>query len=542
MTVQRHILYLMLVILSIHEAAAQQIRGPFPGSIPASARRLNWGSSMGGTRTTSFPMPAEPRKKIHRDIEYPMTDQPSAAMSAVTNYVLDSSVAHSTAEVPPLILASFPGPSRTGYSPADPVIAVGPRHLIVAANEQFRILTREGAVLATIDAGAWYEDVSPGSRPFDPRVVYDQFAGRFIMLWLQHGDHPPSSHYLLSVSDSSDPTGQWTMWALPGDVDNSTLSETWADNACLGFDSNAVYIVSNQFTFEKWEPINVRLRILPKRVLYSNRGDEISWKDFKITGAFSVRPAVVFGQSDAYYLLEAKDTPSLTTGVVLYRLENPISEATLTRSVVPVGAYNRAMNAGQPGGGMPIDIRWSYIQSEVLLRNGTLHAAFPIANPSSPGYSAIRYIAINTATSTTSQDITFGAPGHWYYFPAVAVNRNEDVAITFARSGVDEYPGCFFSWRLASDVALLRPSVPVQPGWASYQHLTGGALRWGDYSGAAVDPSDWTSFWLMGNYADGPNEWGTWVNAVRLEPFQRRHWSSTGGLSISGMQISENPR
>jgi hypothetical protein len=509
-----------MVVLLVQETASQQIRGPIPGFLPAGARRLNRGVSMGAPRTISFPMPAEPRKKTHRDIEYPMADQPAPGASAVTSYVLDSSVVHDTGGVPPLILASFPGPAMTEYAPPDPVIAAGPRHLIVAANEHFRILTRDGSVLATIDAGAWHEDVSPGSRPFDPRVLYDHFAGRFIMLWLQQSDHRRSSHYLLSISESDDPTGLWTRWALPGDVDNSTPSDSWADNACLGFDSTTVYIVSNQYTFDQWEFVHVRLRVLPKRELYSVREGDIRWDDYTITGARSVRPAVVYGQSDAYYLLEARDAPTLATGVVLYRLNHTASGDTLTHTFVPVAPYNRTMNAGQPGGGDPIDVRWSYIQSEVQVRNGSLHAAFPIANPASPGYSAIRYLSINTATGTTTQDITFGSPGHWYYFPAVAVNRNEDVAITFARSGTDEYPGCFFTWRRASDGPLLRPSVPIQPGWVTYQHLIDGRNRWGDYSGAAVDPTDWTSFWLMGEYADAPDGWGTWVNAVRLEPFQ----------------------
>jgi len=510
---------MVMVILSIHEAASQEIRGPFHGSIPASERRLNRGVSLMSARTSAVPMGAEPRKKARRDPDVPPNDQPPAAAPAGTNYVLDSSTVSPVSEVPPLILASFQGVPRTEWSPPDPVIAAGPRHLVAAANKEIRIMTREGSVLETIDARAWCNDLEPGCVPFDPRVYYDHFTGRYMMLWHEQHRSLKRSHLFLFISVSDDPTGQWVSWAFPGNVDGSIPPETWADNGCIGFDSNAVYIVSNQYTFDKWEPVDVAVMIIPKRELYSDKESEIKWTGFSIAGAFCVRPAVVYDHSDAYYLLEARNPLPTATAVKLYRLENGAAGYSWTSTFVPVTAYGRAMNAGQAGGGEPFDVRSSYLHSEVQLRSGSLHAVFSIANPISAGYSALRYLCINTATITTSQDITFGAPGHWYYFPAVAVNRNGDVAITFSRSGLDEYPGCFFTWRTATD-ADLRPAMSIQPGWANYQLLVDGKNRWGDYSGAAVDPTDWTSFWLMGEYADGPNIWGSWVKAVRFDPFQ----------------------
>lgn len=42
--------------------------------------------------------------------------------------------------------------------------------------------------------------------------------------------------------------------------------------------------------------------------------------------------------------------------------------------------------------------------------------------------------------------------------------------------------------------------------------------RWGDYSGAGIDPSDQTKVWVAGEYAPknrtGKSEWGTWIAEV----------------------------
>ncbi len=509
-----------LLGLTPSDSASQQISAPARGHLPAGERRMNRVAPFLKLETTSVPMTAEPRKKLRREPLFPFREQPPAAAPAGTNYVLDAATRGAASDLPPIILASFSGIPRTDSYPPDPVIAAGPRHLVAAVNREIRFFTRRGTLLETINAAAWFNTLVPGCKPFDPRVLYDHFTGRFLMLWHHYSSRPDVSFYLLSLSASDDPTGQWVSWALPADVNGSTPSGTWADNGCLGLDSSAVYIVSNQYTFRPMEPFDVRVRIIPKPGLYSDREADITWTDFSIRDAFCVRPAVVHGQSDAYFLLEAPSPLPVATAVVLYRIDNPVSNPVLTAKQVPVTEYRRAMDAGQPGGDVPLDTRRSYLHSEVQLFNGSLHAAHAIANPMSPDYSSIRYLRINTATNTATADITFGAPGYWYFYPATAVDQDENVVITFARSGLSEFPGTFFTWRLGVDPPTLRPSVVIQPGWAPYQELDGyNANRWGDYSTAVIDPVDRRSFWVMGEYADGPSIWGTWVKNVRLVPF-----------------------
>ena len=62
----------------------------------------------------------------------------------------------------------------------------------------------------------------------------------------------------------------------------------------------------------------------------------------------------------------------------------------------------------------------------------------------------------------------------------------------------------------------------MKAGEANYLNVTSGTNgknRWGDYSGAAVDPTDSTKIWLFGEYAASPaHTWGTWAGEVFVLP------------------------
>ena len=68
----------------------------------------------------------------------------------------------------------------------------------------------------------------------------------------------------------------------------------------------------------------------------------------------------------------------------------------------------------------------------------------------------------------------------------------------------------------------MRAPVTLKDGEGPYDKTEGVARnRWGDYSGAAVDPSDDLSLWTVQEYAripfgrgDGPGRWGTWRGRV----------------------------
>ena len=68
----------------------------------------------------------------------------------------------------------------------------------------------------------------------------------------------------------------------------------------------------------------------------------------------------------------------------------------------------------------------------------------------------------------------------------------------------------YASGQLASSPGTFGAVTLIKAGEGPYVPNT---ARWGDYSGAGIDPSG-TSVWVAGEYALANNQWGTWVAEV----------------------------
>ena len=143
------------------------------------------------------------------------------------------------------LVASFEGPPDIpdifGFSsvPPDPITAAGPNHLIGAVNTSFEIFNKSGDMQERVDPTAWFENVLPGlggpqdsplGRAFDPKVIYDHFEDRWVLVYLAIDRNPTTQSWILvSVSDDADPHGNWCNWALRADVNGSTPASNWSD-------------------------------------------------------------------------------------------------------------------------------------------------------------------------------------------------------------------------------------------------------------------------------------------------------------------------
>ena len=76
------------------------------------------------------------------------------------------------------------------HIPPDPIGAVGPNHLVSVTNTSIEWLSKStGAKLnsqrlgknATDAVGSFFESLTPLTGTFDPKVIYDQYNGRFVV-------------------------------------------------------------------------------------------------------------------------------------------------------------------------------------------------------------------------------------------------------------------------------------------------------------------------------------------------------------------------
>lgn len=424
-----------------------------------------------------------------------------------------------------IMIKKFPGIPQTISIPADPIIAAGPNHVVACVNSRFSIWDKNGNLLKSIDADQWCSAVLANPGAFDPQIIYDHFEGRWFMLWDNQNNNTQTAFFLIFVSDDNDPLGTWYGYKLDARTNGNTITQTWGDYPQVGFDDKAIYINSRQFFFTGGKLYD-KIRILIKSELYAANAGPLTWKDLwaiTIPGTSSfadvIHPSIQYGTSDKHYFIWAARSGGNFYG--FYELSNVLTNPTLTGKQIPTQFYGLTPNANQLGGSsLLIETNGSHVKTAPVLRGDYLHFTHSMRNTNFPNYASVRYVKLNVKSSAITEIYELGADRYWYYYPTVAVDPEENVAITCSRSGLDEYIGSFYISRKASDPPGLSGARLISRGMGNYvKDFGSGRNRWGDYLGIYSDPVDPYNFWLFPKHAAATNTWGTTVAHIRVRPF-----------------------
>lgn len=427
---------------------------------------------------------------------------------------------------------SWNGPSQNGWVPADVDIAEGGPWpggwVIITTNEQFHIYSNTNFVqLYTNTLQNWFSSSADTcTSVFDPKVIYDGWSGRWVMLAL--GRTPTRSIYYLAVSQTGDPTGLWWNYKLSAHVDGSIGTSFWADYPGLGFsypnggsgNVGCVAICTNQYnTANSFQ--YAKLRLLKTAQLYIGAG--VTWYDFwnysdaDAQKAFTWQPArqlyTTVGAN--IYLLNTRWSGS--TFVTLWRVDNPTAVTpTITRqATITTTAYSIPPNAPSLGGGT-VDAFDCRTQNVWYSNNGQIYNAWVSSfNWGSGNNAIVHYVKINVATNALTNELRFGDNGIWHFFPSVSPEykapfTNNNVGISHVRSSTAMYPS---AWDLGYDGTAISNSLTV-PGTGS---LGGNPSRYGDYSGIVHDNNQNGSWWSAAMIAR-PGTWGTGVIHFSFSP------------------------
>ncbi|MET0623332.1 MAG: Calx-beta domain-containing protein, partial [Pyrinomonadaceae bacterium] len=465
--------------------------------------------------------------------------QPYAAAAAPPSHTTqeDSAARPSNEETPrslaPTQLRSFTGPDSDDqldgslHRPPDTDMAAGPNHVVTVVNSMIVAYSKTGTPLQSNSLASRFSNVCAGCSPFDPRVTYDTTANRWLVLALEQDNATVTSRILLSVSQTSDPTGAWWNYSLNG-VLNFNSESTWADYPDLSFDGipaasgGAVYVSTNQFTFGSNSFRTSMILILPKSSLYSG-GSLSFWRAFDRRNAdgsqaFTMRAAKTYGNPGFEYLINTRNAGSY---VSVWRIAPtyPPADVNMTlQTTINIGAYAVPPNARQPGCTATLDTGDNRMYNAVW-RNNRLYAAFTEAHDWGGGggtVAAVRFLKINTSSNTAELNQTYGADGLNYSFPAIATDNADNIVLAFACTGTGEYASIRYTGRLATDTTT-QGSAELKAG---VQCLNGD--RFGDYQGASIDPADGSKVWVYGEWAantpgaDSIWDWGTWVGQVQF--------------------------
>jgi hypothetical protein len=438
------------------------------------------------------------------------------------------------APLAPAVGASFDGLGATAWQPPDCTCAVGPDHVLLAVNTDLAGYTKTGhQIFRWANMTTLFGKVIPvGAAIFDPRLAYDRYQNRWIVVAAARRNSPAGSWLLIGVSQSGDPGGGYWIWSLDDSLNGGTQTNNWGDYPMLGFDTQGIYVTFNMFQVGGGYQY-AKLRILSKAELYAGGVGPthiIKWYDFWSLkdGAgnvvFTVQPCSHFrgtGGNPPAYLVNAKFGAGNT--ITLWQLDNPLafwhgSAPVLNRTDINCVAYDLPPNAQQNGTTNAIATNDDRLLSATFQfvantqRVWTCHTVKHTWPGESVARSMLQWYEIDVVNHNVVQQNGYGAPGAYYFFPAIQTDVNRNAYLVFGRSSNNEFGAFRATGRRSGDpVGTLQGSVIVKSGISSYP-----GNRWGDYFTACRDGKDANVVWGYGEYADGGGHWGTWAVSLKL--------------------------
>lgn len=380
--------------------------------------------------------------------------------------------------------------------------------------------------------GSFFEPLNPANILFDPKVLYDHYSNRFMVVALEQVANPQTSRILLAVSDDGDPNGTWYFQAINSLLTISGLT-TWADYPGFAFDQQAIYVCTNQFRFSTGAFGGNRVWVVNKANLYANAPSAaavydpaaVATPDPNLGGMLSttMQPSVMFGAPPAgvgtFIVAYSGINAAGQDYLQVIRLDDPLGAITFTGQFVLMGDVD---NNGVPtltrtpqfGSAIRIDTGdRRALQS--LWRNGHLYTIFdlmPVAG-ADVGQCTAHWLKTSTASlaalavadqgNVGAEDLGAGTN---VAYPSLAVNSRGDMAVGFAAGNASIYCGAYYTGRTTADPAgTVQSTGTLATGVDFYvRTFTAGSTgrnRWGDYTSTVVDPADDCAFWHFNEFA-----------------------------------------
>lgn len=461
--------------------------------------------------------------------EYNLLKKEANAKRTAKNFNIPPSVRSSVDSVAaPKIHNNFKGNIRDNGIPMDNAIAVSRNGFVVSAiNSNIIFAQPNGDITFTKGFPDFFKLLSLGTRMFDPRVIYDPVANKFIVVCL-HGSESGNNYVCIAFSRTEDPNGEWSYYKIKGDVNDDGV---WFDYPNVALSSNDLYIMGNSFADSGGWRYSVLMQI-DKESGYN--GVDLLWKYYdevvSTSGNRVFNPVpVIAGWSDLpdpgmYFVSNnfgggTEININYTTGSLS---EDP--SLISLRTVAP--RMNFPPDARQKESLTLLDTGGTRIRS-ALYTTGVIH--FGVQVGTDGGDVGIYYGRINLEDLGVSAEV-LTTSGRDYAYPSFTTfghdESDSEILLNYVVSGPDIHAGqaqrvvsgvgSTFNW---SEETVLKEGVSII-GTNSDE-----STRWGDYTEASRRFFDGrVESWVTGAYGES-RSYGTWLGQlVNEEEFNSRPW------------------
>ena len=423
--------------------------------------------------------------------------------------------------VSPAPVDTFQATLSSGTSiPPDTHGDVDSQYCITAVNTDVKIQTRVGGLVSNVSIdGFWSALLTSGPGAFDPRVHYDPYYKRWIMVADAYGELA-TSQIMIAVSATSDPTGTWHMYSVL--IDGTGAS--WLDFPCVGFNSKWITVTGNLFPNGSAAIFGAVAYVFDYASIMAGTGAPYT----KITesSSFTLCPALTYDFTEPnMYALEINNAG--TGKLQLWKITGAVGSETITSIGFPTTTQH--WHNGGSADFVPQVGTTNKLQAgddritRVVYRNHDLWCAHTVflPDPGTTSRCSVMWWQIDTTAVPIQNGLIDDATTPTFYdYPSIAVNAANDVLLGFGNHSSFMHPSAGYALHLHTDPAdSMRPPVVFRHGQATYYQTFGGTQdRWGDYSATTVDPRNDTDFWTIQESvpASPANFWDTWWANVQI--------------------------
>jgi hypothetical protein len=476
-------LFLCLLILSTTSLLAQSETKIFPESqqtISLSAKTPEWFLTI--KYNVHQPQTKKPLS-ILKDSIYPQVSRLQPNTLPPTNW---------NAQLTPYLSAEYDGGDSYAM-PNDDYLAVSADGKIVAVqNNLISVLDGNGNVLVRKSLRA-FSGEGTNDRPFDPRVIYDEAADRFILVFLT-GTTSETNKIHLAFTAGTNPAANWFHYTFTGNAYNDS---SWNDFPAMAISGNFVYLTFN--TFGNGSVNNSRFRQsviwrVDKQKGYANAAPaELSttiFQNFKYNGAplFSLTPVFNCPDTAMYFLSNHALTTTANHHFFLLKLDNTASspQTRVFESTLP---YQLPPDATQKDVDRKLNTNDARVQDAVFENSRiafVLNSASMIDGKPRPAsyFGQISDIQLKAVSGEFLPDTLETA------FPSL-IPANGGFLFCYSHSSPAIYPGMSVIYR--DNAGSYSRPLRIKNGSKNVSF-------WGDYNKICSQPTQSGTYWLAGAY------------------------------------------
>lgn len=442
-------------------------------------------------------------------------------------------------------VVDFDGIPSTSVGVPDPVGDIGPGHYVQAVNSKFQVFDTTGTALMDdplLINVLWADTGSPCEDELlkDPIVRYDKTADRWLIsgfIW----ENTMEPYVCIAVSQTPDPvSGGWFLYELKGvepitdtlfSIDRPMLS-VWPDAYYLStVQSYALDLGLDVWALERSKMLTGAIDARVVRFHISTPGIRgIALLPGDLDGppppagspgwfARQVDGERFDGESDRVevfaFSVDWADPDNSTFDMVASLTVDSFDSVICTDDFfdfcVPQPEINQLLETLGAWPQWRLQYR-NMGEHESLLFNHTIDA-------DGNGHAGIRWYELRrplTGNWAVSQQGTHYNPDLHYFMGGISMDQKGNIALGYAASSGDVYPGIRIAHRMAGDEPGTMPGTEylAVAGFGS-QKFNG---RWGNYSTMDVDPVDDCTFWYTHEYYKETLEagWLTRIISFRL--------------------------